>query len=49
MACGVGAGRAQGVERALEILQLELVRALGQLGISSIKDVGPSAVTPKAP
>jgi len=45
LAYGVGAGGAQGAQRALEILQLELIRALGQLGISSIKDVGSSELT----
>ncbi len=45
LAYGVGAGGAQGAQRAMEILQLELVRALGQLGISSIKDVGSSELT----
>lgn len=34
---------------ALEILQLGLVRAWGQLAISSTKHFGPSAVTLKAP
>ena len=32
MAFGVGAGGADGAERAFDILELELVRALGQLG-----------------
>lgn len=35
MAYGVGAGGAPGAQRAMDILKLELVRALGQLGMSS--------------
>jgi (S)-mandelate dehydrogenase len=34
---GVGAGSAKGADRAFEILQLELVRALGQLGLPSFE------------
>ena len=45
LAYGVGAGGARGAQRAMDILQLELVRALGQLGIASFKDVGPSELT----
>jgi isopentenyl diphosphate isomerase/L-lactate dehydrogenase-like FMN-dependent dehydrogenase len=45
LAYGVGAGGAQGAQRAMDILKLELVRALGQLGVSSIKDVGSSELT----
>ena len=41
-AYGVGAGGDAGARRAFEILQLELVRALGQLGIPSYEAVGPS-------
>lgn len=39
LAFGVGAGGAQGAERALDILELELQRALGQLGVPSFSDV----------
>lgn len=42
LAYGVGAGAAQGADRAFEILKLELVRALGQLGAPSFDAVGPS-------
>ena len=44
LAFGVGAGGAAGAQRAMEILKLELVRALGQLGVSSYGDVGSSAL-----
>ncbi|WP_300062992.1 alpha-hydroxy acid oxidase [uncultured Roseobacter sp.] len=40
-AFGVGAGGQPGAERAFEILQLELIRALGQLGAPNFEDVGP--------
>lgn len=45
MAYGVGAGGRTGAERALEILKLELVRALGQLGSPSIAQVGAENLT----
>jgi len=45
LAFGVGAGGAVGAQRAMEILKLELVRALGQIGVSSYRAVGPSALT----
>ncbi|MFL4471739.1 alpha-hydroxy acid oxidase [Tateyamaria armeniaca] len=45
LAYGVGAGGAPGAHRAMEILHLELVRALGQLGVAAYDDVGPSALT----
>ncbi len=41
-AFGVGAGGQAGAARAFEILQLELVRALGQLGAPSVDNVGSS-------
>ncbi len=44
MAYGVGAGAAKGAERAYDILELELVRALGQLGSPSFAKVGFDAV-----
>jgi isopentenyl diphosphate isomerase/L-lactate dehydrogenase-like FMN-dependent dehydrogenase len=44
-AYGVGAGGEAGAKRAFQILELELVRALGQLGIPSFKAVGPSELT----
>ena len=44
-AYGVGAGGDAGARRAFEILQLELVRALGQLGIPSYEAVGPSELS----
>jgi (S)-mandelate dehydrogenase len=45
LAFGVGAGGSDGSRRAMEILKLELVRALGQLGASSFDSVGASALT----
>ncbi len=39
MAYGVGAGGADGARRALDILSLELVRALGQFGVPSFAAV----------
>lgn len=45
LAFGVGAGGAAGADRALEILKLELVRALGQLGGSSYTEVGATELT----
>lgn len=42
MAYGVGAGGAAGAARAKELLELELVRALGQLGVATFDAVGPS-------
>lgn len=45
LAYGVGAGAAVGATRALEILELELVRALGQLGVPSFEAVGPQSLT----
>ncbi|SDD89477.1 alpha-hydroxy acid oxidase [Ruegeria marina] len=41
LAFGVGAGGAAGAARAMDILKLELVRALGQLGVPAMADVGP--------
>ena len=41
LAFGVGAGGAEGADRAMAMLSLELIRALGQLGAPSILDVGP--------
>lgn len=45
LAYGVGAGGETGAARAFDILELELIRALGQLGVPSFADVGPSALT----
>jgi isopentenyl diphosphate isomerase/L-lactate dehydrogenase-like FMN-dependent dehydrogenase len=45
LAYGVGAGAAPGAERAFDILMLELVRALGQLGVNAFADVGASELT----
>jgi isopentenyl diphosphate isomerase/L-lactate dehydrogenase-like FMN-dependent dehydrogenase len=45
LAYGVGAGKAGGAQRAVDILQLELVRALGQLGTASFGTVGPSELS----
>lgn len=44
-AYGVGAGDRAGAQRAYEILELELIRALGQLGRPSFKDIGASELT----
>ncbi|MGB3407232.1 MAG: alpha-hydroxy acid oxidase [Jannaschia sp.] len=45
LAYGVGAGGSDGAQRASDILHLELVRALGQLGTASFDAVGRSALT----
>ncbi|MEO1362252.1 MAG: alpha-hydroxy acid oxidase [Pseudomonadota bacterium] len=47
LAYGVGAGGAEGAERAHELLTLELNRALGQLGLCSFDDVGPETLFTK--
>ena len=44
LAYGVGAGAAPGAQRAMDILKLELERALGQLGYTSFEDVGADAL-----
>ena len=44
-AYGVGAGGDEGAQRAFDILQLELVRALGQLGVPSYESVGRSELS----
>ncbi|MDW4499926.1 alpha-hydroxy acid oxidase [Sulfitobacter sp. D35] len=44
LAYGVGAGGDEGAERAMDILKLELLRALGQLGISSYAALAQSAL-----
>ncbi|MFN3845358.1 MAG: alpha-hydroxy acid oxidase [Paracoccaceae bacterium] len=49
LAYGVGAGAAQGADRAMDILKLELVRALGQLGATSFDSVGPSDIAIRPP
>ncbi|WP_249200200.1 alpha-hydroxy acid oxidase [Thetidibacter halocola] len=49
LAYGVGAGGRAGANRAMEILKLELVRALGQLGVPDFEAVGPSQLTARAP
>lgn len=45
-AYGAGAGDQAGAARAFDILELELIRALGQLGVPSFQDVGPSLLSP---
>ena len=45
LAYGVGAGGEAGAERAFEILNLELIRALGQLGVPSFGAVGVSELS----
>lgn len=45
LAYGVGAGGRAGAKRAVDILDLELTRALGQLGVASYEDVGASELT----
>lgn len=42
---GVGAGGAEGAQRALDILKLELVRALGQLGAPTFEAIDGSKLT----
>ena len=49
LAYGVGAGGTAGARRAMEILQLELVRALGQVGATSFRAIGPSELTAVLP
>ena len=49
LAFGTGAGGAAGAQRAMEILRLELERALGQLGVPSFATVGPEILGPDAP
>ncbi len=49
LAYGVGAGAAQGADRAIAILKLELVRALGQLGATSFGNVGRSDLAAPSP
>lgn len=44
LAYGVGAGGAEGAARAMDILKLELVRALGQLGATSLEDIARSSL-----
>lgn len=46
LAYGVGAGGAEGAQRAMDILKLELVRALGQLGASSYTAFSSAALFP---
>ena len=41
LAFGVGAGGADGAQRAMDILKLELMRAMGQLGATSFDAVDP--------
>ena len=41
---GLAANGERGVERALEILTTEMDRAMGQLGINSVADLGPHVV-----
>lgn len=45
LAYGVGAGGAAGADRGFELLELELVRALGQLGLGSYLDVGSQSLS----
>lgn len=40
LAYGVGAGGAAGAERAFDILELELLRALGQYGVTAYSGIG---------
>ncbi|MCB5200613.1 alpha-hydroxy-acid oxidizing protein [Loktanella sp. TSTF-M6] len=45
LAYGVGAGGAAGAQRAFDILQLELIRALGQIGVASFEAVEASQLS----
>ncbi len=47
LAFGVGAGGAGGAARAREILSLEMIRAMGQLGTPSFSEIGAEHLTPK--
>lgn len=48
LAYGVGAGGRAGAERAMDILLLELQRALGQLGTPAVSQVTSAALTARA-
>lgn len=48
LAYGVGAGGSNGAERAFDILMLELVRALGQLGERTYSAIGPQMLAANA-
>jgi (S)-mandelate dehydrogenase len=41
---GLAADGERGVDRALEILTTEMDRAMGQLGVNSLSDLGPHMV-----
>ena len=41
---GLAANGERGVERALEILTTEMERAMGQLGVNSVADLGPHII-----
>jgi (S)-mandelate dehydrogenase len=41
---GLAANGERGVDRALEILTTEMQRAMGQLGVSSVADLGPQII-----
>ncbi len=49
LAFGVGAGGAAGADRAIALLKLELVRALGQLGARDMAGVGSDHLTAAMP
>lgn len=49
LAYGVGAGSARGADRAVDILKLELLRALGQLGSTSFQDVSAAHLSAGSP
>lgn len=46
LAFGVGAGGEAGAQRAIDILKLELVRAMGQLGIPTFRAIDASVLAP---
>ncbi len=48
LAFGVGAGGAEGAQRAYDILELELIRALGQLGSNAFNEVDATALAAAA-
>jgi isopentenyl diphosphate isomerase/L-lactate dehydrogenase-like FMN-dependent dehydrogenase len=49
LAYGVGAGAAPGAQRAIDILKLELERALGQLGATSMSEVRSDMLSTRGP